>query len=75
MGPGTVYGTLDRLEAEGLVVADGEAVVAGRPRRYFRLTGLGQDVLAVETDRLAANVRVARRALTRIKGRPAGRLA
>jgi len=73
--PGTVYGTLDRLETDGLVAADGEEIVAGRPRRYFRLTGLGQETLAAETDRLVANVRVAKRALVRLGGRPAGRLA
>src|ERR1700722_13665033 len=72
--PGTVYGALDRLESEGLVVSDGEEVEQGRVRRYFRLTAIGQQALAAETDRLAANVRAARRALRGVKGRPQGRL-
>jgi DNA-binding PadR family transcriptional regulator len=73
--PGTVYGALDRLDAEGLVISDGEELEGGRLRRYFRLTGLGQEALAAEADRLAANAAVARRALRRMKGRPVGQLA
>jgi DNA-binding PadR family transcriptional regulator len=57
--PGTVYGALDRLEADGLVVLDGSEVEHGRERRYFRLSEPGLEVLAAETERLAANVRVA----------------
>jgi DNA-binding PadR family transcriptional regulator len=59
--PGTTYGALDRLEGAGLVTADGTDVEQGRERRYFRLTQLGVEVLAAETERMAANVRVARR--------------
>jgi DNA-binding PadR family transcriptional regulator len=73
--PGTVYGALDRLESEGMVASDGEEVECGRVRRYFRLTALGQQALAAETDRLAANVRVARKALGRVQGRPQRRMA
>jgi PadR family transcriptional regulator PadR len=51
---GTLYGALDRLETEGLVEKDHEEVVSGRCRRYYRLTGLGQDVLTTEAARLAA---------------------
>lgn len=73
--PGTVYGALDRLESDGLVVSDGEGVESGRVRRYFRLTALGQEALATETERMAANVRAAKRALTgRVKGRTQERL-
>ena len=53
MGPGTLYGTLQRLlgaafveEAEG----DGE----DERRRYYRLTALGGRVLAAELRRLRA---------------------
>jgi DNA-binding PadR family transcriptional regulator len=73
--PGTVYGALDRLESDGLVASDGEEIEGGRVRRYYRLTGAGHQALATETDRLAANVRAARRALRRVPGRPQGRLA
>lgn len=73
--PGTVYGALDRLESDGLVAPDGEEVETGRARRYFRLTALGQEALAAETERMAANVRAAKRALTRLEGRVQGRPA
>src|ERR1700743_3164438 len=73
--PGTVYGALDRLEGEGLVVSDGEELEAGRLRRYFRLTGVGQEALASEADRLSANAAVAKRALRRMKGQSVERLA
>jgi DNA-binding PadR family transcriptional regulator len=61
--PGTVYGALDRLEADGLVAPDGEALEQGRVRRYYRLTADGKRALAAETERMAANVRCARERL------------
>jgi DNA-binding PadR family transcriptional regulator len=73
--PGTVYGALERLEADGLVVADGDEMEGGRLRRYFRLSGVGQEALEAEAERLDANARAAKEALTRLKGRPTGRLA
>lgn len=48
---GTLYGALDRLAATGLVEVDREEVVAGRLRRYYRLTADGVHVLSVETRR------------------------
>lgn len=65
---GTLYAALDRLQAEGLVVAAGEEVVAGRLRRYFELTGPGAASLTAESERQAAN---ARRAFERLKKRAA----
>jgi DNA-binding PadR family transcriptional regulator len=54
MGPGTVYGTLQRLEEGGHVA---EAVrPADDPderRRYWRLTPAGRDALRAEAARLA----------------------
>jgi DNA-binding PadR family transcriptional regulator len=41
---GSVYATLERLEAKGLVssrLAPGTAIRGGRARRYFRPTGTG----------------------------------
>ena len=46
--PGTLYGALDRLVEQGLVVADREEVVDGRLRRYYRLTDEGAAVLEAE---------------------------
>jgi DNA-binding PadR family transcriptional regulator len=67
--PGTLYGALDRLAGQGLVVADGQEVVDGRLRRYYRLTDTGHAALADEAARLA---RRACAALTRLRLRPAG---
>jgi DNA-binding PadR family transcriptional regulator len=65
--PGTLYGALDRLSEQGLVRADGEEVVDGRLRRYYRLTEPGAEVLAAEAERMrqvadAADRRLAQRA-------------
>ena len=49
---GTLYGALERLEADGLVSVDREEVVDGRLRRYYRLTGGGSTRLAEEAKRL-----------------------
>ena len=66
MGPGTLYGTLQRLETRGLVFE-----TAYRPdreddderRRYYTLTEVGEAVLRGETARLGRVVRVARACL------------
>jgi DNA-binding PadR family transcriptional regulator len=60
---GTLYAALDRLEADGLVAQDREEIVAGRLRRYYRLTPDGTAVLAAETQRLRANAAVAAKRL------------
>jgi DNA-binding PadR family transcriptional regulator len=60
MGPGTLYGSLDRMIEVGLV-AKGDT---RDPRRiYYRLTALGQATLRAETERLSRVARVARRQL------------
>jgi PadR family transcriptional regulator, regulatory protein PadR len=53
---GTLYGALDRLVGQGLVVVDGEEVVDGRRRRYHRLTDAGQVEVAQDLARLRATV-------------------
>ena len=59
---GTLYGAIDRLIEQGLVAADGEETVSGRLRRYYRITGEGERVVAEEAARLrAASEVVARR--------------
>jgi PadR family transcriptional regulator, regulatory protein PadR len=65
---GTLYAALDRLQAEGLVVAAGDEVVSGRLRRYFELTEPGAATLAAESERQASN---ARRATDRLRKRAA----
>lgn len=60
MGPGTLYGSLDRMIAAGLVVRSNTR----DPRRiYYRLTAVGQAALKAESDRLSAVAAVARRQL------------
>jgi DNA-binding PadR family transcriptional regulator len=68
LGPGTLYGALDRLAEEGLVVASGEEMVDGRRRRYYRLTDSGTRVVATETERLSALTSAARRKLRHAPG-------
>jgi DNA-binding PadR family transcriptional regulator len=56
----TLYAALDRLRDEGLVAIDGDEVVDGRLRRYFRLTDEGASRLGAEIERMETNVRQAR---------------
>jgi DNA-binding PadR family transcriptional regulator len=63
MGPGTLYGTLQRLTDNGWLrrteTVDAEAPHAER-RRYYELTPSGRAVLRVEARRLARAVELAR---------------
>jgi PadR family transcriptional regulator, regulatory protein PadR len=63
---GTLYGALDRLTGEGLLVLDHEETVNGRHRRYYRLTDAAAQVLAEEAERMAAQASVA---LARLRAR------
>lgn len=56
----TLYAALERLERDGLVAADGEEIVAGRARRYYRLTEQGAAKLDHEVTALEAQAKVAR---------------
>lgn len=58
MGPGTLYGSLDRMMRDGLVEETG--ATDDERRRYYKLTRLGQSTLAVELSRLDAAVASAR---------------
>jgi DNA-binding PadR family transcriptional regulator len=64
---GTLYGALDRMTANGLVKIDREETVAGRLRRYYRLTGEGRDAVVREAERLAAAARVVQRRRVPVK--------
>jgi DNA-binding PadR family transcriptional regulator len=59
MGPGTLYGTLERLMRDGMV-AEAETSDHER-RRYYRLTGAGRVALEAELGRIDAAVAAARR--------------
>ncbi|KOV92324.1 PadR family transcriptional regulator [Streptomyces sp. NRRL B-3648] len=58
---GTLYGVLDRLTADGLIVLDREEVQQGRLRRYYRLTDEGVAALDAEAERMAAGAGAAKR--------------
>ncbi|WP_344221480.1 PadR family transcriptional regulator [Kribbella sancticallisti] len=49
---GTLYGALERMERAGLLIADGEEIVDGRARRYYRLTPKGNATLDQEALRM-----------------------
>ena len=58
LGPGTLYRLLKSLAERGLIVATmGEPESDGPPRRYYRLTALGERAVAAEGRRLAALLR------------------
>jgi len=70
LGPGTLYAAIRRLEDQGLIGEspwrpDGD--LDDERRRYYRLSSLGREVLKVETDRLEAAVKLARRQLAQIR--------
>jgi DNA-binding PadR family transcriptional regulator len=67
---GTLYGVLDRLTADGLIVLDREEVQQGRLRRYYRLTDDGVAALDAEAERMAAGAGAAKRRIA--EGRRAG---
>ena len=71
LGPGTLYGSIKRMVAAGMIVESGERPVAGRDderRRYYRITTLGRRIAAAEARRMERLVTVAR--AKRLLGRP-----
>lgn len=52
LSAGTLYGVLGRLVERDQIVEDRVEVVAGRARRYYRLTDEGRALLTAETERL-----------------------
>ena len=62
MGPGTLYGSIQRMLKDGLIIESQERTgpVHGQERRrYYRLTGFGQRVLQAEARRLEQLVHIA----------------
>ena len=58
MGPGTLYGSIDRMMRDGLVEESDKQ--DDERRRYYHLTAQGRAVLAAELERLDAAVSTAR---------------
>jgi DNA-binding PadR family transcriptional regulator len=62
MGPGTLYGSIKRMLAAGLIEESDERpdpILDDERRRYYRLTGFGHKVLAAEMGRLSEALEVA----------------
>lgn len=62
MGPGTLYGSIKRMLADGLIEASDERpdpALDDERRRYYRLTNFGQRVVRAEAQRLVQVVRIA----------------
>ena len=62
MGPGTLYGSIKRMLADGLIEESGERpdpALDDERRRYYRLTSFGLRVMQVEVLRLQQIVRLA----------------
>ena len=62
IGPGTLYGSIKRLLAAGLIEeseARPDAALDDQRRRYYRLTPQGRAILSAEAARLARLVTVA----------------
>jgi DNA-binding PadR family transcriptional regulator len=63
MGPGTLYGTIKRMIASGLLEEADERPdpdMDDERRRYYRASALGRGVLEAETTRMATLVGAAR---------------
>ena len=63
MGPGTLYGSIKRMIANGLIEEVDERPdpnLDDQRRRYYRLTGLGNTVLSAEAQRLVVLLERAR---------------
>ena len=71
LGPGTLYGSIKRMLADGLIEESGErpdpAMDDGR-RRYYRITDFGRGVAGAEAERLQSLVDAAR--TKRVLGTP-----
>ena len=64
LGPGTLYGAIKRLLADGLIVETDERPdpeLDDERRRYYRLTEVGQKVVKAEAQRISRMVSVAQR--------------
>ena len=62
IGPGTLYGSIKRMLADGLIEASDERpdpALDDERRRYYRLTNFGQRVVRAEAQRLEQVVRIA----------------
>ncbi|HEY3210108.1 MAG TPA: PadR family transcriptional regulator [Actinomycetota bacterium] len=62
IGPGTLYGSIKKMLAQGLIVESArrpDPKLDDERRRYYRITQEGRRLLGAEAERLARLVRVA----------------
>jgi DNA-binding PadR family transcriptional regulator len=70
LGPGTLYDNLKKLMLQGLIEETAPRSSTSDPRRrYYRLKGLGRNVLSMEVERLEGVLREARSHLRALKPR------
>ena len=63
MGPGTLYGSIKRMLKANLIEESDDrpdSELDDERRRYYRLTGAGEQVLRLEAKRLASQVSMAK---------------
>jgi DNA-binding PadR family transcriptional regulator len=63
MGPGTLYGSIKRMLADGLIEESDERPdleMDDQRRRYYRITDFGKRVAGAEAERLSGLVETAR---------------
>lgn len=71
LGPGTLYGSIKRMVAAGLIAESDDRPAASREderRRYYRITAVGERVATAEARRMERLVTAAR--AKRLLGRP-----
>ena len=62
LGPGTLYGSIKRMLADGLIEESDERpdpAMDDQRRRYYRITGFGWKVAGAEAERLSGLVKTA----------------
>lgn len=69
LGPGTLYGALNNLLSQGLIVRAGESESGQERRKLYALTDLGRATVQMECRRLSAMAEIGRAILERGKGK------
>ncbi len=73
LGPGTLYGSIKRMLADGLIEESDERPdpdMDDQRRRYYRITDFGRRVAGAEAERLQSLVSTARAKKISFGGRP-----
>ena len=63
LGPGSLYGALDRLSEQGLIRTTRTEIVNGRLRRYYAISDAGLSAVREETARRSSVLRAAKKRL------------